>query len=93
MTFFMFGKYSTQAIREIDAARTLKAINLIKAFGGSVKEMYALLGPHDLVFIVDLPGVQEAMKASVALTKQTGIGFSTAPAMTVEQFDKLIVQA
>jgi uncharacterized protein with GYD domain len=54
--------------------------------------MYALLGPYDLVFIVDLPGTQEAMKASVKLSKATGIAFTSCPAMTVEHFDKLMAE-
>jgi uncharacterized protein with GYD domain len=51
--------------------------------------MHALLGQNDLVFIADLPGNDTAMKASVALAKTTGIAFSTSPAVTVEEFDKL----
>ncbi len=88
--FFMFGKYSPEAMKKISAARTKNAQNLIKKMGGKVDAMYALLGEHDLVLIVDLPGVKEAMKASVALGKATGISFSTAPAIAVSEFDKLM---
>jgi uncharacterized protein with GYD domain len=52
--------------------------------------MYATLGRHDLVFVVDFPGTEEAMKASVALGRMSGIAFSTAPAVTVEKFDELM---
>jgi hypothetical protein len=38
--------------------------------------------------MVDFPGINEAMKASVALAKLTGIGFSTCVAVSVEDFDK-----
>ena len=58
--------------------------------GGEVKAAYALLGETDVVIIVDFPGVKEAMKASVELTKLLGIAFTTAPAVTMEEFDKLI---
>jgi uncharacterized protein with GYD domain len=88
-TFFMFGRYSPEAIEGISAARTKKVVNTIEKAGGKVSSMYALLGECDLVFIVDFPGVEEAMKASVALNKLTGISFSTSPAVTVEDFDKL----
>jgi hypothetical protein len=37
-----------------------------------------------------MPGTEQAMKASVALSKMLGIGFSTAPAVSVEVFDKLM---
>ncbi len=52
--------------------------------------MYATLGQNDLVLILDFPGVKEAMKASVALTKLTGIGFTTSPAVPVNVFDKMM---
>lgn len=88
-TFILFGKYSTEALKKITAERTNKATNLIKKLGGKVSAMYALLGQYDLVLIADFPGTEEAMKASIALSKMTGIAFTTSPAVTVEQFDKL----
>ena len=91
-TFFMFGKYSQQALNKISAERTRKAINTIQKLGGRVKSVYALLGPSDLVFIVNLPGAAQATIASIELTKMTGIAFSTSHAIPVEQFDKLINQ-
>ncbi len=91
-TFFMFGKYSSEAIKGISAGRTAKAVSIIEKLGGKVNSMYALLGGYDLILIVDFPGSQEAMKASVALYKLTGISFSTFPAVTVEQFDKLVAE-
>jgi uncharacterized protein with GYD domain len=88
--FLMFGKYSARALQEMSIQRTDKAVELIKQFGGEVQAMYATLGQHDLVFVVSLPGAENAMKASVALTKLTGISFSTVPAVSVQEFDKLI---
>jgi hypothetical protein len=41
---------------------------------------------------VDLPRVEAAMQTSVALGKMTGISFCTAPAVTVEQFDKVVAE-
>jgi hypothetical protein len=52
--------------------------------------MHALLGPYDLLFCVTLPGIDDAIKASVALSDQTGISFTTCPAVTVETFDELV---
>ena len=91
-TFFMFGNYSSLAINEIGTQRTDKAVNLIKKFGGEVKEIYALLGQHDLVLVVTLPGIEQAMKASLALSKMTGISFKTSPAVSVEEFDKFVTE-
>lgn len=89
-TFFLFGKYSVKALKDLSSDRTKKAEALIEKFGGRVHSMYALFGEKDLVFIVDFPSPQDAMKASVALTKLTGISFSTSEALTVDEFDKLM---
>lgn len=89
-TFIMCGKYSLDAVKKISADRTSKTMELIKKHKGSVKGMYAMLGEKDLLFILELPSVAAAMQVSVALSKMTGIAFSTAPAVTVEDFDKLM---
>ena len=89
-TFLMFGKYSSRALQEMSIQRTDKAVDLVRQFGGEVQAMYATLGQQDLVFVVSLPGTEEAMKASVALTKLTGISFTTMPAVSVQDFDKLM---
>jgi len=88
--FIMFGKYSAEAVKGISPQRTAKAVSLVKKLGGDIKAMYALLGETDVVVVLTLPGVQEAMKASLALSKLTGISFTTSPAITVEEFDKLV---
>lgn len=90
MTFFMFGKYSGDALDAISAQRTAAASELIEKLGGSIKAIYALLGQYDLVLVVELPTMTEAMKAAVALGRETGISFCTAPAIPVEEFDRLM---
>jgi uncharacterized protein with GYD domain len=89
-TFLMFGKYSPAALKGISGKRTEEAVSLVKKFNGEVKSMYALLGEEDLVFTLTFPGIEEAMKASVALSKLTRISFTTSPAVTVEDFDKMM---
>lgn len=91
--YFMFGKYSSEAIKEISAQRTKEATDLIKRVGGKVTSIYALLGKHDLVIICDFPKLKDAMKASLALTRATGIAFSTSPAITVDEFDEMVAEA
>ena len=89
-TFVMLGKYTPQALADLSPKRTDKAVALIKEHNGKLVSMYAALGENDLVLILDFPGVEEAMQASVALAKMTGIAFTTSPAMPVEKFDKLM---
>jgi uncharacterized protein with GYD domain len=91
-TFFMFGKYTSKAIEEISAERTQQAVSEIKKLGGAVNAMHVLLGEYDLVFCVTLPGIDEAIKASLTLSKLTGISFTTCPAVTVEAFDRLVAE-
>jgi len=89
--FFMYGKYSKEAMGDISADRTKKALDAIAKAGGKVNSMYALLGKYDIALITDFPGVTEVMKASVALKKLTNISFTSFPAITIEEFDKIIV--
>ena len=64
----------------------------VKTWHLQIQGMYSLLGEKDLVFIVTFPGIEQAMKASVALGKMTGISFTTSPAVTVEEFDKMMAE-
>lgn len=88
--FFMFGKYSHEALSGISASRTDKVIALIKQNGGELQSMYTLLGQFDLVIIVDFPSLEQILKTSVALQKLTGISFSTSPVVEVAEFDELV---
>ena len=87
--FFMYGKYSQEAMKGISADRTKKALDAIAKAGGKVKSMYALLGKYDIVLITEFPAVADVMKASIALNKLTGIAFTSFPAISVEEFDKI----
>ena len=91
--FMMFGKYSTEALKGISPERTDKAVELIKKNGGKVISMYAVMGEHDLVFTLEFPNSENAIAASVALKKLTGISFTTSPVVEVEKFDRLISKA
>jgi len=89
-TFIMTGRYSAEAVRRISAARTTKGARIIRQCGGKLVAAYATMGKTDLLVIVEFPGVSEAMKASVALSKATGISLATVPAITLKDFDKLV---
>jgi len=89
-TFVMLGKYSLEGAKAITGERTKTVVDLVAKSGGKVNSVYALLGEYDLVFVIDFPGVSQVMQASVNLTKMTGISFTTLPAVTVEEFDKLV---
>jgi uncharacterized protein with GYD domain len=88
-TFFMFGNYTAEALKSMSVERTELVKKEIKKFKGEVSAMHALLGQYDLLFCVKLPGIEEAMKASVNISRMTGISFVTYPAIPVETFDQL----
>jgi uncharacterized protein with GYD domain len=88
--FFMYGKYSQGAIKGISSGRTKKALAVIAKAGGKVNSMYALLGKYDIVLITDFPSLAGVIKASVALNKLTGIAFTSFPAITIEEFDRIL---
>ena len=90
--FFMFGKYSSGAIKNISIKRTEQAIDIIQNLGGETNGVYALLGEYDLLFCVKLPDVEAAMKASISLSQLTGISFHTCPGVKVEVFDRLATE-
>jgi len=92
-TFFMFGSYSLDAMGKISPERTEKAGAVIEKSGGKLKSAYALLGKHDLILIVDFPGTEQAMQASVGLARTLGISFTTSPAVPVDEFDKIAAKA
>ena len=89
--FLMLGKYSTEALKGISAERTKAAVKTVEQAGGKLNSVYALLGGYDLAIVAEFPGNGEAIKASIALTKLTGVGFTTLPALAVEEFDRLVV--
>lgn len=88
--YFMFGKYTSEAVEKISSERTKKVVDIMNQFGGDIKSMYILMGAYDLVLITTFPNMKEALQASIAITKATGISFSTLPAMPVEEFDELV---
>jgi len=88
-TFFMFGNYTAESLKSMSVERTERVKNEIKKLKGEVNAMHALLGQYDLLFCVKFPGIEEAMQASVEISRITGISFVTYPAIPVETFDEL----
>lgn len=86
-TYLMFGKYSPEAAKAISRDGTGKATDFIKQNGSEIKSAYAVLGDTDLVLAVELPDNARAMKVGVGLSKMLGVSSSTAPAITIDEFD------
>jgi len=89
-TFIMTGRYSAEATKQISAKRTTKGTQIVRRCGGELLAVYATMGKTDILVVAEFPGVKEAMKASVDLNRALGISFSTVPAISIEEFDKLV---
>jgi len=89
-TYIMFGQYSGESVAKISAKRTKDALALVKQYGGKVKDGYAMLGDQDLLIILEAKDNSTAMKISVGLSKLLDIAFTTAPAVSMDEFDKLM---
>lgn len=88
-TYLRFGTLTRAARKEVSAKRTYDAIALIKKHGGELKAGYTLLGEVDFWVILDLPNAESAIQVSVGLSRLLDINFLTAPAVSVDEFDKL----
>jgi uncharacterized protein with GYD domain len=89
-TYAMFGKYSLEGAKGISAKRTEQSMALLKKYKAELKAGYALLGDVDLLLVVESPDNGKAMQLSAALGKLLGVSFSTAPAVSIDEFDKLM---
>lgn len=89
-TYFLTGTYGADAIKGISRERTADVTKMIGDMGGKVLSIYLLLGEKDLVIIADFPGLKEAIKGSISISKMTGIAFNTSPAVTAEEFDEFL---
>lgn len=87
--YMMFGKYNPGAMRDVSPERTERAMALVERNGGKIVSGYALLGNTDLLLIVDFPETPQVVRTSLALGNLLGVSFTTAPAVTIEEFDRL----
>ena len=89
-TYFLTGTYGADAIKDISRERTSDVTWMNEDMGGNVLSIYLLLGEKDLVIIADFPGMREAIKASINISKMTGISLTTSPAITAKEFDEFM---
>lgn len=90
MKLVMLGRYSLKGLEGASAQRTKKANAIVEKAGGRVESIFALLGDYDLVIVADCPSVPVAMRASIDISRLTGISFHSLPAVPVDEFDRLI---
>lgn len=86
-TFFFFGTYTPESIREVNRELTSLAVGTFEEHNGHIKSMHVVMGPYDLVILATLPGNKDAMEVSLKLSQRLGIRFCTCPALAAEHFD------
>ena len=89
-TFMVFGKSSSEELKQISLKYRAEVVSLVKDFEGDVKSMYVMLREKYLIFVLVFPGINRAMKASVALSKLTGISFRILPVVPVDEFSEVM---
>jgi hypothetical protein len=65
-TFLMFGKSSSDELREISLKYRAEVVSLVGNFEGDVKSMYIMLREKYLVLILAFPEIERAIKASIS---------------------------
>jgi uncharacterized protein with GYD domain len=88
-TFFIFGKSSPKELKEISLKYRAEVVSLVKDFGGDVGSMHVMLREKYLILISPFPGIKTAKKASISLSKFTGISFRTLQAILADDFQEL----
>lgn len=87
-TFLIFGKSSPKELKELSLKYKAEIVRLVKDTGGDVGSMYVMLEKY-MILISAFPGIKTAEKASITLSKFTGISFRTLPAIPVDEFYEL----
>ena len=87
-TFLIFGKSSPKELKELSLKYKAEIVRLVKDTGGDVGSMYVMLEKY-MILISAFPGMKTAEKASITLTKFTGISFRTLPVIPVDEFYEL----
>ena len=89
-TFMILGKSSSEELKEISLKYRAEIVSLVENFGGDVKSMYVMLKEKYLIFVLAFPGIKRATKASIVLSKLTGISFWILPVVPVDEFSKMM---
>ncbi len=84
--------WTDQGIRNVkDAPKRADAFEAaVKANGGTLKELYLVLGDYDIVVVADLPNDETAAKLALATASLGNVRTKTLRAFNREEFRKII---
>ena len=72
-TYFLFGKYQNNDLKNATADRTNTCKEITTKYGGDFINCWALMGDWDIICQVNFPDNETAMKCAVAWNKCTGM--------------------
>ncbi len=90
--FLLLGRYSAQGLKGASAARSKKAVAVVRKNRGRINAIFALVGNYDLAILAEFPQVPNLMRAVIGLSKLTGVTFASYPAVSLEEFDRKILK-
>jgi uncharacterized protein with GYD domain len=87
-TYILLGSLTDEGTEKLRAhPEWIDEVNRdLEATGISVKAQYAVLGPYDIVTIVDAPDNKSVVRVSAQLTLRGNVRITTLPALPIEDF-------
>lgn len=85
-----FTQYGISTMKQQGIARSKAVQKNIESLGGRLLEAYYCLGEYDVVAILQFPDNQTAMKASVLNSAPGHIQITTMPAVSRDQWRKIL---
>jgi uncharacterized protein with GYD domain len=93
-TYIVLAQFTDQGIRTVknSPTRAGQAMEMAKAFGCEMKQIYWTLGKYDLVTIVEAPNQESLMAFGLALGAQGNIRTQTLQALNKDEFSAIVAK-
>lgn len=91
-TYVRLIKFTTKGANTVKdfAARKSEARRIMEANGAKSIATYVTLGSYDMVSVIEAPDDKTALKISAAISALGNLTAETLPAVTAEEFEKLV---
>lgn len=91
-TYVLLGSYTDQGIKAIadTTKRADSAKELMRKAGGTLKETYWVLGPYDIVAVVEAPDDETMTAMSLSLARMGNIKTETLRAFSAADMGKIL---
>lgn len=91
-TYILLGSFTDQGLRAVKntTKRAEEVRALGKKLGVTVKDIYWILGPHDVVVIIDAPDEMAATALSLSVSALGNVRYQTIRAFSASEADKIL---